>query len=182
MGLILERNVTLSQLKFEECIDGPIPSSELKRQVAQLLEKGNSNLVICNMGNLGHGAFAAKRIEKDTVIAVYAGTIIFGRTEDSADEGLRFKASNISFSTAKHRGIASFLQHLPIKPMLKDVKTKFAILKQMGEPLMSSSDLKLNEDLYCTEFSMKKIRETIATVNVRKEFINYNGFPLAVLV
>lgn len=165
-----------------ESIVGEIPSSELKRQVQKVLRSTSSNLVICNMGALGHGVFALNDIPKDTVVAIYGGTIMRGdKVSSQRDYAISYHQTNLSFSTLKHRGIASFMQHLPEALKVPDPKRFSQILKMVGQEV-SEDDLKLNIELYSTEFSSDEARRSVAVENIRKEFLKFNNFPVIALV
>lgn len=167
---------------FNENITGDVSASQLKQQVTRLLKVGCSGLVICNMGESGHGVFTLKSIPKDTVVAIYAGTMIEGKKViNKKDYILGYYDSNISFSTKHHRGIASFIQHLPEEPKFDEPKKMSAVLNMVGQKI-SEEQLKLNVELYSTEFESPQIRRLVATENVRAEFLNYNKFPLIAMV
>ena len=167
---------------FRESITSDIPSSELKKQVKRVLNTTQDYLAICKMGKLGYGVFALKKIPKDTVVAIYAGTIISGqKITDEKDHALGYYGTNMSISTKNHRGIASFFQHLPEEPRVKDAKSFSNILKMMGQDV-SEEQLKLNIEFYSTEFKTNQIRNIISTENIRKEFLNIDNIPVVAMV
>ena len=167
---------------FNENITGNVPASQLKKQVEKILKVTSDNLVICNMGEFGHGVFASKEIPKNTVVAIYAGTIISQKkVSNAADHALGYYGTNMSFSTLQHRGVASFMQHLPEEPQFDDAKTFSRVLKMYGQNV-SEDELKLNVELYSTEFSSPATKELIATENIRREYLNFNNIPLIAMV
>ena len=167
---------------FTESVTGDVPASQLKKQIERVLKSPLVNLVLCKMGECGHGVFASKDIPKNSVVAVYAGTIMEGdKVSDAADHALGYYGTNMSFSTRHHRGIASFLQHMPEEPRFADAKTFSHVLKMTGQDV-SEDELRLNVELYSTEFDSAKTKELIATENIRREFLEFNKIPLIAMV
>jgi hypothetical protein len=163
---------------FNENIEGDLTSFQLKKQVEKVLRVGFENLVICNMGKFGHGVFASKDIAKNTVVAIYGGTIINGdKVSVEEDHALGFYGADMSVSTSQHRGIASFMQHLPEEPRFENPGMLSRALKMFGQEV-SEEELKLNVEMYSTEFESAAIKSFVATENVGKEYLNYNGIPL----
>lgn len=167
---------------FSENIESELTSSQLKAQVERILKVGYENLVICNMGNLGHGVFALKNIPKNHVVAIYGGTIINGdKVSSPEDYALAFHGANMSISTKLHRGIASLMQHLPEEIRFENAATLSSVLKMFGQNV-SEEEIKLNVEMYSTEFQSENIKSFVAKENIRREYINYNNIPLITLV
>lgn len=179
-GISIDANTKITP--FSENITGDVPASQLKRQVEKILQAAFDSLVICNMGKFGHGVFASTDIRKDTVVAIYAGTIISGnKVSDERDHAIGYYGANMSFSTRHHRGIASFMQHLPEEPRFTDAKTFSHVLKMCGQDV-SEDQLRLNVELYSTEFNSAQTKALIATENVRREFLDFNKLPAIAIV
>lgn len=181
-SIYIDSRLNATKIKFQENVAGDLPPEQLRKQIEKLLQSPYENLVLCKMDNLGYGLFADKDIPKDTVIAIYAGTIISGeKVADQKDQALAFHDANLSVSTQHSRGIASFMQHLPEKMRIPDPRVFSQILKMTGQNV-SVEQLKLNVELYSTRFTNPSTLNDIATENVRKEYINYRGWPLIVMV
>lgn len=167
---------------FSENIKSDVSSSQLKKQVEKILKLSNDCLVICKMGNFGHGVFTSKNIPKNTVVAIYAGTLIMDNKVTNKDDHLcGYYGTRMSFSTQNHRGIASFMQNLPEEPRLADAKTFSNVLKMFGQDV-SEEQLKLNFDFYSTDFDSSKTRSLVATENIGREYLNFNGIPVIAMV
>ena len=129
--------------RFQENITGKASSAQLKRQIEKLLRVGYEKLVLCKMGDYGYGVFASHNIPKDTVVAIYGGTI-FGRDTilKVDDHVMGYFGTNMMVSTRYHRGIASFMQHLPEEPNGDDTKMFSSMLKPIGQDV-SEDQVKL---------------------------------------
>lgn len=167
---------------FNENITGDVPASQLKKQVEKVLKAACDSLVICNMGEFGYGVFASKDIPKNTVVAIYGGTILSqSKVSNKADQAFGYYGTNMCYSTLQHRGIASFMQHLTEEPRFEDAKTFSHILKRYGQDV-SEDQLKLNIEIYSTDFSSTATKALIATENIRREYLNFNNVPLIAMV
>jgi hypothetical protein len=161
---------------FQENVMGKVSSAQLKRQVEKILRVGYENLVLCRMGDFGYGVFASKNIPKDTVVAIYGGTIApRDRVLRFDDHTIGYFGTPMTFSTIYHRGIASFMQHLPEEPNGDDPKMLSSMLKSMGQDT-SEEQLKLELELYSTRFVPDTARELIAIENIRREFTRCANF------
>lgn len=171
--------------RFKSNIAGYSPENELVSQTQRVINNPRNDLVICKMSDekLGHGLFALKSIPSNTVLFIYGGTIQQARMEKTAKghHALMYYGSNLVFNASEYRGLASYLQHLPETPRFPDAKTLSQVLKITGQDVPVET-LKLNVELYSTEFKDSKIRNKIATENVQREYINFNGVPLIVFV
>lgn len=167
---------------FSENITGDVSSSLLKKQVEKILKISNESLVICRMGKFGHGVFASKTIPKNTVVAIYGGTLIMEDKVTSKDDyPCGYYGTCMSFSTRNHRGIASFMQHLPEEPRFENAKAFSSVLKMYGQDV-SEEQLKLNIEFYSTDFDSSKTKALVATENIRKEYLNFNNIPVIAMV
>lgn len=167
---------------FRENITGDVSSSQLKKQIEKILKLSNECLVICSMGNFGHGVFASKNIPKNTVVAIYGGTLIMeDKVTSKDDHACGYYGTSMSFSTRNHRGIASFMQHLPEEPRFENAKVFSHVLKMFGQNV-SEEELKLNIEFYSTDFDSPKTRALVATENIRKEYLNFNDIPVIAMV
>jgi hypothetical protein len=167
---------------FRENITGDIPASQLKKQIEKILKISGESLVICSMGKFGHGVFASKDIPRNSVVAIYSGTLIMeDKVTNKADHACGYYGTSMSFSTQNHRGIASFMQHLPEEPRFADAKTFSNVLKRFGQDV-SEEQLKLIVEFYSTDFDSAKTRALVATENIRKEYLNFNGIPVIAMV
>jgi hypothetical protein len=167
---------------FIENITGDVPASQLKRQIEKILKISSESLVICSMGKFGHGVFASKDVPKNTVLAIYAGTLIMeDKVTNKSDHACGYYGTNMSFSTKNHRGIASFMQHLPEEPRFANAKTFSNALKMFGQEV-SEEQLKLNVEFYSTDFDSAKTKALVATENIRKEYLNFNDIPVIAMV
>jgi hypothetical protein len=179
-GISVESKINISQ--FKENINGNVSAYELKKQVEKELKDTGKKLVVCKMDKVGYGVFASTDIRKDTVVAIYSGTITMGlKVSSESDYALSYYGTNLSFSTAKHRGIASFMQHLPEKPKFENAEIFSNILKGVGQNV-SKEELKLNIEMYSTKFQSSKTRELVAIENIRREYLNFNGIPVIAMV
>ncbi len=177
----ITKDVSTKIPHFSENITGYLSSSELKNQVKNILNSPCDKLVICNMGKFGYGVFASKDIPKNTVVATYAGKIMStNKISNEADHAIGYWGTNMSFSTLQHRGIGSFMQHLPEEPKFKDAKTFSEITKMLGQSC-SEEDLKLNIEFYSTLFTANS-KELVATENVNREYLEFNKAPLIAMV
>lgn len=172
---------TIDISPFKESIVGNVPASQLKEQVNKIIDLARTDLVICNMGEYGHGTFALKDIPKDTVIAIYAGTIIPAGKVYTSDESLGYYNSNMIFSTLHQRGIASFMQHLPKVPKFNDAKSFASAYKALGQNV-SENQVKLDIEMYRTVFYPSSAKELVEMENVRSEYLNFNSIPLIAIV
>jgi len=87
----------------------------------------------------------------------------------------------MSLSTRNHRGIASFMQHLPEEPKYENAKAFSNVLKMIGQDF-SEEESKLNIAFYSTDFYSSKTKSLVATENIRKEYLNFNGIPVIAMV
>lgn len=176
-GISIDKKATITP--FRESVAGSKTSSQLIQQVQKILKFSFKNLFLCK-GDCGYGVFASQDIPKDTVVAIYSGTIINGhKVEDSDDEGLGYFESNMAFCTKNHRGIASFMQHLPKLPKV-DMETYFQVAQMCG--FKDKNEMRLDSDLYNVEFRNSNSIKNTAIENIRNEYIKYNNFPLIALV
>lgn len=175
-GVSCDKNADRTLFK-KEALKCGTPSTELVKQVEKVLSLGYEEyLVICN-GECGCSLFASKNISKDTVIAIYSGTLASVNPYEKGDDfSYGFYGSNIRFSSHHYRGIASFLQHLPKEPAIKDVKKHAALLKT------SEEELKVEYELHCVEFDSQETKEKVATENVSLRCLKYKNFPLLAVV
>lgn len=179
-GISIDKNTKITP--FRENITGSASSAQLKKQVEKILKFSSNCLVICKMRRDDDGLFSSIDIPKDTVVTIYGGTLIQEDKVSHADEyGCNYYGTNMLFSKRYHRGIASFMQHLPEEPQFKNAKTFSSVLKMFGQNI-SEKQLKMNVELYSTDFDSVKTRAFLATENIRKEFLNYNGIPLIAMV
>ncbi len=177
----ITKDVSTKIPHFSEKITGYLSSSELNHQVKNILNKPCEKLVICNMGKFGHGVFASKDIPKNTVVATYAGKILSTtKTSYEEEHAVSYWGTNMSFSTLQHRGIGSFMQHLPEEPKFKDAKTFSEITKMLGQSC-SEEHLKLNIDFYSTLFTANS-KELVATENINREYLEFNNAPLIAMI
>ena len=167
--------------RFQESISGFVSAARLTQQVRDVLASTNENLVLCNMGQLGHGVFVAKAIPKDRVVAICSGTIIHGQKTVIQDHAYGYCQSELSISTKNYRGIASFMQHLPEEPMFKNVQQLSMMLASYGQTC-SEQELKLNIELYSTTFDSAQTRVLIAIENIWQEYLNIDGVPVIAMV
>ena len=166
---------------FQESVVGNVSSFQLKKQVEKLLKLGYDNLVICGMGALGHGVFALKDISKGSVTAIFSGTISNTIKIDVQDKALNYYGTNMSFSSKYHHGISHFMQHLPRTLKTPDVRSFCKLLQMMGQKV-SEEQIRCEDELYSVKFTHKATEKLIMTENVDKEYLNFNGIPLIVLV
>lgn len=170
--------------EFKESITDHIDSDYLHQETKKILHSQlpHPALVLCKMGDLGYGVFAKESIKRNTVLAVYAGTLsiqdIITRPDDYA---ITYEGTNLCFSTQAFRGIASYLQHLPSKPRFSD-SGSYAKFARLFIPNSSEEEIRLNVELYSTEFTTPEARHNVMLENVRREFIRLDGHPLVVLV
>lgn len=166
-----------------ENITGNLTSRQLKKQLEFLLKNSRKDLIICKINNdVGYGIFALNDIPKDTVLCFYSGTLInSSKVKIESDHAIEYYGLNASFSTKNYRGIASFFQHLPSKLKFSNAKVFSQILQSMGQSV-SESDLKINDELYSIEFHDKKVEKSLATANIRCEYVCYNGIPVTLFV
>lgn len=175
-------NIKTKIQPFKENITGSASASQLKRQIEKILKSSNENLVICNMGKLGHGVFALKDIPKNSVAAIYAGTLTLGdKVSSEDDQAAGYYETSMIFSTRNHRGISSLMQHLPEEPRFESAKTFSNVLKSFGQDV-SEEQIKLNVELYSAKFDSIKTRASIETENIRKEYLSFNNIPVIALV
>lgn len=166
---------------FQENITGSLTSLQLRQQVEKVLRTTNNALAICDMGPWGYGTFALEKIPANTVVAIFAGTLTEKvHITDPAEFGSQYYGTNLMFSSKNHRGLASFMQHLPEAPKHPDAKTFSQLLRLCGQDV-SENTLKLNIELYSTTFDAE-IMPRLAMENIRKEFINYQGAPVIAMV
>lgn len=168
---------------FPENITGNLTSAQLRAQFERLLAESRSDLAICAINDqVGYGVFALSDIPKDTVICFYSGSLKpHTQVKMSQDHAIGCYGIRASYSTASHRGIASFMQHLPTPLKFQDAKIFSNILRSMGQDV-SEADLKINDELYAIQFVNGEVRESIALENVRREYINYNNVPIVLFV
>ncbi len=179
-SIYIDSKTQLNQHTFGEDLIGGASSSNLKKQVEKILRNPNDNMVVCNMGGLGYGVFASKTIEKDTVLAIFSGTLVSEAKVSNPLEGLYYRGTNCCFSTLKQRGIASFFQHLPTK-LKADFTTLMTLLKMTGQNV-SEAQLKQNDELYSVEFKESKISENLALENLRREYVIMDDVPIILMV
>jgi len=179
-GISIDSHSRIGQ--FRENITTSLSAAELKKRVEKVLMAASENLVICKMGELGHGIFTSKDIPKDTVVAIYSGTIMAGNKYTSKeDHPLGYYEADFSFSMKRHRGIATFMQHLPEVPLVPDPKIFSQILKMTGQNV-SEEQIKLNIEFYRTDFDSTTTKERVATENIRREFLDFNKIPVIAMV
>ena len=167
---------------FPESVSGMLSSSELKAQLRILIDNPRQDLVICKINDsVGHGVFALSDIPKDTVLCFYSGTLIPYQMIRSDDHGIKYHGADAVFSTKDYRGIASFIQHMPMALPHPDVKQLSLLYKSHGQSV-SEQDLKLDNELYSIEFCDQRAKDQVMTANVRQEFITFNGTPTLLLV
>lgn len=152
------------------------------KQIESSLTRIRDRLVLCKMGDLGYGVFAVDNIRPGTVLALYAGTITKTvQTQDSNDYALTYYKSNFSFSTRHHRGISSFMQHLPDEKQRSTVEEHFNALRSQGRKV-DLEDLKNDIVLYSTRFDDTSIEKSVMTQSVDMQFLNYKGVPMIAMV
>lgn len=175
-GMSIDEKFDLEKNTFNENISGALPSTSLFLKVKDLLKNPKNNVAVCNMREAGHGLFAIETIKKNTVVAIYSGYIVKKSECPSIDgEILDFIGSDFVVCANKHhRGLASFMQHLPQKPFFN--AKEMALLFGSSEKMV-----KLNFDFFNTEFT-GHVKDKIATQNIRTEFINYHGYPIIAMV
>ncbi len=156
------------------------------RQLQQLLKSDwAENFEIRYMGNgYGYGVFAAKDISDNTVVAIISGTLAEGvksSGQDANQENIAYLGSDLYVSTIHHRGITSFMQHLPEKfsgnrknppkipdyMCVKDSETHFKLEFEVDETI---------------HFSSNEIKKQIARENLKTETLNYKNVPVMVMV
>lgn len=165
-----------------ESITGELSSTQLKAQLTHLLEHPQENLVLCEINpSIGLGVFASNHIPKDTVLCFYSGLLSSEMKATRHDQAQAYWGLEAAVSTQHHRGISSFFKHLPSTPKIPDISLFLRILKNCGQTV-SEHDLRLEDELYSIQFSNPQTRLNLATENVRKEYINYNGVPIILLV
>ena len=74
------------------------------------------NLVVCNMGEFGHGVFARKAIPAGSIVAFYAGVVASpqsGGSPYSLSVFEKNKTASLVVDAVSVGGIARFFQHLP---------------------------------------------------------------------
>lgn len=167
---------------FREDITSELTSTQLKQQVEKVLKSTYDHLVLCNMGELGYGVFTSKDIPKYSVVAIYSGTLMQGsKVSNAQDHAKGYYGTNMSFSTLQHRGIASFMQHLPEQPKCESAKAFCQVLKMHGQNV-SEEQLKLNVELYSTKFTPAFARNFVAIENIKCEFLNFNTVPVIAML
>jgi RNA binding exosome subunit len=73
------------------------------------------------------------------VIALYAGTIIkAAKVLNEEDQALGYYGTDIIYLTSQHRGIASFMKHMPEEPIRHQIKDIWIIFistinRQLGK-------------------------------------------------
>lgn len=175
-------NEKLSFSSFTESIEGRLSSSQLKSQLARLIQHPRDDLTLCKINDeVGYGVFAVNDIPKDTVLCFYSGTLMAGNKTTRDDHAMGISGLNAAVSTQNYRGISSFFQHLPGNPPFPDVKQLLQILHLTGQPV-SEKDLMLEDELYSIEFSDNNTRRTLATANIRREYILHNQTPMILFV
>lgn len=179
-GISIEKSTKIKP--FRENITGYLSSTQLKKQIEKVLKLSNENLVICGMGKFGYGVFASKDIPINTVVTIYGGTLVMkNQFETKNDHACNYYGTSMSISTQNHRGIASFMQHLPEKPKAPDAKQLSDLLKIFGQDI-SEEQLKLNTEFYSTTFDSETTKDLVATENISKEYLNLDGIPVIAMV
>lgn len=168
---------------FEETLISNIKLDDLKKQVNNLLAETCSKLAICRMGDFGMGVFALQDIPKNTAVAIFSGTIIdYDKNNEYIGEGLVYYNSMICFSTLNFRGIATFMQHLPFRPLFKSAQehldynnSTYQRQKSMDEFLLTASMA------YSTKFDSNDYSD-VAFQNLQHNFIKVKDYPVIVFV
>lgn len=131
---------------------------------------------------VGYGLFAKHEIKKGTLICIYSGEI--GSSLDRKSlKGLEFGYYNTNFcyKQSLFRGVASFIQHMPVEPKFPDVKKLSSVLSMIGQQV-SEEELMLDTELYCLKFSSADVRANLATANIDQEYLIYKGVPVIAMV
>ncbi len=144
------------------------------------------NVVLCNMGSFGFGAFARRRIQKGELVAIYSGTITSRDPKvdiPTNDEAIPL-SDTLYLSTLKHRGVGSFLQHLPKAKKTATVRElidrRIANRKVQHRP--DENKILLEHELYRTKFEDDGIIDNIQTENVTPRFVFCNNILVVCLV
>lgn len=175
------KNKNMIQATFSESIEGRLSSSQLKSQLKTILKKPRNDLALYKINDqVGYGVFALNDIKKDTVLCFYSGTFMKGGITEKNDEAMSFWALNVAISTESHRGISSFFQHLPAPLRVPDIDDFVQMLHKMGQDV-SKKELQLYDELYSIEF-INNSDKMLATENIRREYINFNGIPVILFV
>lgn len=170
----------IKQSEIKEDITSDLSSAELKHQFEQILKRPREDLALYKINDqVGYGVIALNDIPKNTVLCSYAGRLIKIQRVKQNDHAIDFHGLDAILSTEQFRGIASFFQHLPTTKRFKDAKQLSQVLRLIGQNV-SERDLKLNDELYSTEFL--DIEQSLATENVTREYICYEGIPVVLMV
>jgi hypothetical protein len=173
---------------------------EGKEDVIELLKDPTKHLVICKMGKHGYGVFAAADLPKEKFISLYAGTLIHRQNTPKigGDDVLAFQpelvireglqdntplmdphtSTGYGFSLRNGRGIGSLFQHLPGErafPLIEDFRN---MLHARDGHWHDINYLKLNMELYSTEFVDPDMLRTLATQNIQIRPLIHNGYPV----
>lgn len=180
---IEEGSQPLSFEHFKESIEGRLPSSQLIRQLQHLIDNPREDLILAKINDsVGYGVFAANDIPENSVLCFFSGTVTSGTTMLERDnEGTAIHGMSAFMSTKGHRGISSYFQHLPSVPPIPDINFFLHILHKTGQHV-SEKELRLNDELFSIDFLDKDTRLSLATANVRREYVLYKGIPVILYV
>lgn len=126
--------------------------------------------------------FALNDIPAHTVICFFSGTFIKNQPTSSKMPMIGYDIINKYFNIIDHRGIASYLPHLPSEKKYDDVKELSVDLRMKIGHTPSQKELKLNNELYTLEFYDTRTESSIATANLYLERILYQGIPVIALI
>lgn len=173
----------LEAVRFKESIMSDIPPENLKRQLREILIHPREDLATRKIDDqVGYGLVALRPIPKATVLCFYSGSWRTGDKVTSAEDyGINYYESEYSVSTARHRGIASFCQHLPSMKIFPDLKTLQRVLAMTGQ-VVSEEQLKLNDEMYSISFEDRAMAAQVATENLQLEYVIFDGKPWILLV
>lgn len=179
-------------LPFKEEIT--IDQDALKRGVGLLRQKANAQLAIGFIDEkVGYGIFALEDIPEDTVLCFYAGTLVEKKSATNVDDYIHgLKADvDVAVSAKEKRGLAGFMQHLPLNYdemeqfFAKFMKKKFreairqnkiseaqidAVAKQS-----ISHDRTLDVEFDQIKFKNREIARNTATTNVHPANVLLDG-------
>jgi hypothetical protein len=172
---------------------------EGKEDVVELLQNPTMHLVICNLGKHGHGVSAATDLPQDKFISLYAGTLISRSSPKIPGEKvLAFQPELILRENYRHdtpliypnqrptfgygsrngNGIGVIFQHLPRPMKSHSIESFQAMLHERDGVLHDINMLKLDNELYSTEFFDPDALQTLATQNIQPTALVHNGYPV----
>ncbi len=170
-GIWLDETFSKEELyKAKQKISSTFPTTHFYRKIPHIIDHPFENVCIAFIDSkVGYGVFATRKIKKGMLVCIYSGEIgsIFDKNLKGLEHG--YVNTQFCFKQTMSRGIASFLQHFPIDPKASKSENKKETMQEESE-------------IYFTQFISDEVRQKLATVNLDKEYLIYNGIPLVAFV